>query len=242
MKNSIILFVLGILGYLTSNAQLKIGFTGGIDYSKMIIHREYQDDFGIQGIPGYHFGLATKYQVGKNVSLMTDFLFAKKGFSQPTSQAMLDKDRLSYNVSDVNVSLYYIEIPVLTEFKVEFEKMNVLFGIGPYISYGIDGDINMDIKSASSSINYSDKIRWSKSNGMGSDINESIVDNLGYSQIKRFDYGPIVRFGIEYNSFIVNAEFQYGLANLMWEYRQQERMNNQSLGLSFKYLFNLNKQ
>lgn len=242
MKHSIILFVFSILGFLTSNAQVKIGFTGGIDYSKMIIHREYQDDFGVQGIPGYHFGLASKYKVGKNVSLTTDFLFAKKGFSQPTSQTMLDKDRLIYNVSDINVSLYYIEIPVLTEFKAEFEKMNVIFGIGPYISYGIDGDINMDIESATSSINYSDKIRWSKSNGMNSDINESIVDNLGYSQIKRFDYGPIVRFGVSYNSFSVNAEFQYGLANLMWEYRQQERMNNQSLGLSFKYLFNLNKQ
>jgi len=242
MKQSIILLAFVILGFLTSNAQLKIGFTGGIDYSKMNIHREYQDDFGIQGIPGYHFGLASKYKVGKNVSLTTDFLFAKKGFSQPTSQTILDKNRLINNVSDINVSLYYIEVPVLTEFKVKYEKMNVLFGIGPYISYGIDGDINMDIESASASINYSDKIRWSKSNGIGSDINESIVDNLGYSQIKRLDYGPIVRFGVEYNSFIVNAEFQYGLANLMWEYRQQERMNNQSLGLSFKYLFNLNKQ
>jgi len=242
MKQSIILLAFGILGFLTSNAQLKIGFTGGIDYSKMNIHREYQDDFGVQGIPGYHFGLASKYHVGKNLSLTTDFLFAKKGFSQPPSQVILDKDRLIYNVSDINVSLYYIEIPVLTEFKVEYEKMNVLFGIGPYISYGIDGAINMDIESASASINYSDKIRWSKSNGMGSDINESIVDNLGYSQIKRFDYGPIVRFGIEYNSFEVNAEYKYGLANLMWEYRQHERMNNQSLGLSFKYLFNLNKQ
>jgi len=242
MKQSIILFALGILGFLTANAQVKIGFTGGIDYSKMNIHREYQDDFGIQGIPGYHFGLASKYQISKSVNLTTDFLFAKKGFSQPTSQVILDKDRLIYNVSDIKVSLYYIEIPVLTEFKVEYEKMNVLFAIGPYISYGIDGNINMDIESASASINYSDKIRWSKSNGMGSDTNESIVDNLGYSQIKRLDYGPIVRFGVEYNSFIVNAEFQYGLANLMWEYRQQERMNNQSLGLSFKYLFNLNKQ
>jgi hypothetical protein len=242
MKQSIILFVLGILGFLTSNAQVKIGITGGIDYSKMSIHREYQDDFGIQGIPGYHFGLASKCQIGKNISLTTDFLFAKKGFSQPTSQTILDKDRLIYNVSDVNVSLYYIEIPVLTEFNVEFEKMNVLFGIGPYISYGIDGDINMNIRSASSSVNYSDRISWSKSNGIESDINESIVDNLGYSQIKRLDYGPIVRFGVEYNSFIFNAEFQYGIANLMWEYRHQERMNNQSLGLSFKYLFNLNKK
>ena len=242
MKQSIILLAFVILGFLTSNAQLKIGFTGGIDYSKMSIHREYQDDFGVQGIPGYHFGLASKYHVGKNLSLTTDFLFAKKGFSQPPSQVILDKDRLIYNVSDINVSLYYIEIPVLTEFKVEYEKMNVLFGIGPYISYGIDGAINMDIESASASINYSDKISWSKSNGMGSDTNESIVDNLGYSQIKRLDYGPIVRFGVEYNSFIVNAEFQCGLANLMWEYRQQERMNNQNLGLSFKYLFNLNKQ
>jgi len=243
MKLSIILSVLITLGFLTSNAQLKIGITGGIDYSKTNIHRSYQDDFGVKGIAAYHFGLASEYKVNENLYFTTDLLFAKKGFTQPTTQETFGKDFLTYNVSDVKVSVNYIEMPVLTEFKVRFEKMNVLFGIGPYIAYGIGGRINLDIESAATIVNFSDNIYWSKFDWIREGtINESIVYNLGHSKIRRFDYGPMIRFGVEYNSFAINAEFQYGLANLMYEYAMSERMNNQSLGLSVKYLFNLNKE
>ena len=242
MKHSIILFVCLILGSLTSNAQLKIGITGGIDYSKTNIHRLYQDDFGIQGIATYHFGLASEYKVNENIYFTADLLFAKKGFSQPTSQETYGNDFLTHNVSDINVSVNYIEIPLLSEFKVKFEKMNVLFGVGPYIAYGIGGKINLNIESGSTSYNFSDKIYWSKFDWMRSaNLNESIVYNLGQSKIQRFDYGPIVRFGVEYKSLVVNAEFQYGLSNLMYEWSKYESMHNQGLGLSVKYLFDLKK-
>ena len=242
MKHSIILFTILIFGSLTSNAQLKIGITGGIDYSKTSIHRLYQDDFGIQGIAAYHFGFASEYKVNENVYFTADLLFDKKGFTQPISQETYGNDFLKHNVSDINVSVNYIEIPILSEFKVKFKKMNVLFGIGPYIAYGIGGKINLDIESGSASINFSDKIYWSKFDWMRSaTLNESIVYNLGQSKIQRFDYGPVVRFGIEYNSFVVSAEYQYGLANLMYEWSKYESMHNQGLGLSVKYLFSLKK-
>ena len=243
MKQCLIFLAFLILGTFSSNAQLKFGITGGIDYSKTNIHRYYQDDFGILGKAAYHFGLSAEYQVNEKVYFTADLLFAKRGFSQPNSQETTGNDFLTHRVSDINVSVNYIEIPVLSEFKVKFDQMNVLFGVGPYIAYGIGGKINLNIESGSNTANFSDKIYWSKFDWIrNANLNESIVYNLGQANIQRFDYGPVVRFGIEYNSFALNAEYQYGIANLMYEWSKYESMHNQSLGLSVKYLFSLKKQ
>lgn len=225
---------------LTSNAQFKFGVTAGIDYSKTNIRRYYQDDFGIFGKATFHFGLSSEYRINEKVNLTADLLFAQKGFTQPIKQESTGNDFLIHNVSDVNVSVNYIEMPILTEFKVPFDKMNVHFGVGPYIAYGIGGKINLDIESGSNSVQFSDKIYWSKFDWIrNASLNESIVYNLGQANIQRFDYGPVVRLGVEYKSFSVNAEYQYGLANLMYEWSINESMHNQRLGLSFKYLFSL---
>lgn len=242
MKQCLIFLCILILASLTSKAQLKLGITGGIDYSKTNIHRLYQDDFGILGKATYHFGLSSEYKVNENVYLTTDLLFTQKGFTQPTSQATTGNDFLMHNVSDINVSVNYIEIPVLSEFKVNFDKMNVFFGVGPYIAYGIDGKIKLNIESGSNIYKFTDKIYWSKYDWIRNpDLNKSIVYNLGQANIQRFDYGPVVRFGIEYKSLKVNAEYKYGLANVMYEWSKYESMHNESLGLSVKYLFNLKK-
>lgn len=244
MKKSIILCMIGILGFLSSNAQFKIGLTGGVDIPKMIIHREYVNDFRIQipVNPAFHVGLATECKVNDNFSIAADLLFAKKGFFQSYSENRYPSAGSTDSASTVAVSLYYIEIPVLMEFKARFEKMNVIFGIGPYVGYGMGGNVILDIRSPSGDIHYSENVRWSKYQGYNGNIGERIVYDTGYSQIKRLDYGPAVRFGFQFNSLVLSAEYKYGLANLMWEYRNNERMNNQTMGLSIRYLFNLKKQ
>lgn len=239
MKQSIILFAILFCGSLISNAQLKIGITGGIDYSKTSIRRLYQSDFGIQGKPTYHFGLTSEYKLTDKVFLATDLLFSKKGFKQPTVQEVTANDPQVYKVSYVDVSVDYLEMPVIPEFKVKFEKMNVLFGVGPYVAYGIGGKIKMNIESGTSMSSYSTNIFWKKSDWIRSnDLNKSIAYNLGQANIQHFDYGSVVRMGIEIHSITVNAEYQYGLSNLMYEWSINESMHNQRLGLSVKYTFN----
>ena len=241
MKKIIILSIICILAFLSLNAQIELGICGGADYTTMNIKLEYQNFLGIQGIPAYHFGIVSKYAIKENFYITTDLLLSKKGFTHSNSQIISQISGLSDSITDFKVSLYFIEIPVLAEFKVKFEKMNVLFGIGPYISYGINGKVSLDINSVSTDLNYSEKVRWSKYNVNTDNIGESIVHDYGYSQIKRFDYGTSIRFGVEYNSIILNAEYKYGLANLMWEFRKYEIINTQTIGLSLIYIFNLIK-
>lgn len=236
MKKNFFLGIICVLGFLSSNAQIQLGITGGVDYSSMNTRLEYQNVLGIKGTSSYHFGIASKYSVKENFYLAADLLFSKKGFRQSNRQYFRD------SLTNFNVSLYYIELPILMEFKAKFEKVNILFGIGPYISYGIGGNVKLDINSLSTDLNYSEKIRWSKYYSDPNNIGERIVYDYGYSKIKRLDYGAAIRFGVEFNSFILNAEYKYGLANLMWEFRKYERMNNQSIGLSLVYLLKAKKQ
>jgi hypothetical protein len=238
MRHSTILFAILILGSLTSNAQLKIGLTGGIDYSKTNIRRLYRNDFGVQGKATFHFGLTSEFKLADKVFLATDILFSRKGFQQPTIQEVTANDPQLYKVFDVDVSADYIEMPVIPEFKVKFEKMKVLFGVGPYIAYGVGGKINMKIASGTNTNSFSTNIFWKKFDGnRNGDINKTIAYNLGQANIQHFDYGPIVRLGIEIHSITVNAEYEYGLSNLMYEWSANESMHNQRLGLSVKYTF-----
>ena len=236
MKKKFILGIVCALGFLSSNAQIQLGVTGGADYTTMNVRSEFQNVLGVKGTSSYHFGIASKYSVNENVCLAADLLFAKKGFQQSDRQYGTD------SLTNFDVSLYYIELPVLMEFKVKFKKMNVLFGIGPYVSYGIGGNVKLDITSPSTNLSYTEKIRWDKYNSDPTNVGESIVYDYGYSKIKRLDYGVVTRFGIEFNSFILSAEYKYGIANLMWEFRKYERMNNQSIGLSLVYLLKAKKQ
>jgi len=242
MKKKFIFGIACVLGFLSSNAQIQLGVTGGVDYSTMSIRREYQNDLGVKGTSSYHFGITSKYSVNENFYLAADLLFSKKGFKQSNSQFAPQSNSAVDSLTNFDVSLYYIELPVLMEFKVKFKKMNVLFGIGPYVSYGIGGNVKLDITSSSTNLSYAEKIRWDKYYSDPTNIGERIVYDYGYSKIKRLDYGAVTRFGIEFNSFILSAEYKYGIANLMWEFRKYERMNNQSIGLSLVYLLKTKKQ
>lgn len=180
MKISLILLIIVLLAGFNSSAQLKFGLTGGIDYSKTNIHRLYRSDFGIEGKATFHFGLTSEYKLSEKVFLATDLLFSRKGFKQPTVQEVTANDPQPYKVSDVDVTVDYIEMPVIPEFKVNFEKMNVLFGVGPYIAYGIGGKINMNIASGTNTNNFSTNIFWKKYNEIeNGDLNKRIAYNLG---------------------------------------------------------------
>lgn len=237
MKNHLICLSIILLCSITARAQFKIGVTSGIDYTKLSIHRSTANDYGIQGKAAFRAGLASELKLNEKVYLTADLLFSKKGFQQTVGQEATGKDHLVYQVSDVDVSLNYIEMPVVPQFKVGFKKMNVLFGVGPYLAYGFGGKFEGNIHSGTTTTHFKEDFYWSKSSWRpDEDPTKVIVQNLHQSNIKRFDFGPVVRFGIEFKTISINAEYQYGLPNLYCEWRKYESIHTQRLGLSVKYL------
>jgi hypothetical protein len=251
MKKIVLISIVCAFLFGSLKAQIKLGISGGLDYASMNVKFQYLSDFGIKGIPAYHFGLTTVHPIKENLFITADLLFSKKGFIQSISQHYAHPwSGFSDSLTEFKVPLYYIELPILMEFKVKFEKINIFFGFGPYIEYGIDGKVTLNIQSTmkapgythSTSLNYSENVHWNKYPFNSNNFGKIIVDDYGYTKIRRFDYGSTVRFGIGFSSFILNAECKYGFANLMWTYRKYEKMNNRSLGLSLVYFFHSKKQ
>ena len=160
MKKITVFIFVCALGSLSVNAQFKPDFTAGIDYTSINLKRGYPTDQDLYGTLGYHFGFELKLPLKENLNISTGLLLSKKGFTQkfihPFRSPIAEYD----SVTKFNVSYYYLELPILMEFKAKFDKMNVLFGVGPYVSYGIAGNVNLQINSLSTDYSYSEKIRW----------------------------------------------------------------------------------
>lgn len=228
MKSKIAFLVICIFGIMSLNAQIRFGVRGGIDYSSMNVKFNYQNDSGIKGLLSYNIGLISDFKIKENLFLTTGLLLSKKGFTQEIEN--LD------SITKFKVSPCYIEVPLLGEYKLKVHKLKMIFGFGPYFSYGIFGSVDLDIKSNTIDINYSENIRWSKYGYLLLTENEQIVYNFRYSQIKRVDYGISFAFGLEYEPLILSIRYSYGLANIMWEYSSNEKMSNQSIGISVTYM------
>jgi hypothetical protein len=237
MKKLIISTSIGISLSVSTFAQLSLGISCGYDYSTMNVKLNSEKSFGIKGVPAYHIGLDVKHPVNQNFSLASGIYLLKKGFNQKITNHLV----LSDSTTKFNVSMYCLEVPVLAEFKSSFEKFNVLFGVGPYFSYALGGKIGLNVKSPSNTINYEEDLPFSKNFDMNPTAEENIINESGYGGLKRFDYGAMVRLGVQYKSVILSAEYKYGIKNLMWEYGMNEKINTQSLGLSMTYLFSLSK-
>jgi hypothetical protein len=130
--------------------------------------------------------------------------------------------------------LTYLEIPIYLKFTTKIKESNFFYGVGPYISYGLKGKITTDITGRNNST-YVDIIKWDKSTDY---LTSDLVENYGYSKLKRFDFGIGTVVGYKYKNFMVTASYKFGLHNFMWEYSQDEKMSNSCLSLSVGYFFN----
>ena len=237
MKRSLLICLVCVFGFNSINAQIEPGITGGIDLTSINLKREYPSALNIQGTLGYHIGLDLRLPIVENLNLNTGLLLTKTGFKQILSYPFRSSLAEYDSVITFNVSAYNIEVPILLEFKAKFEKMNILFGIGPYVSYGLFGKVNLDIQSLSTDINYSENIRWKPYYEPSEELGKQLIYQSGYSQIKRLDYGAMIKFGIQFKTLTINAEYKYGIANRMSAYGLHEKMNNQSLGIGLTYQF-----
>lgn len=237
MKRTILLSIFFVIAYLSINAQIKTSITGGLDFAKVNLKSKNQNDIGIFALPGYHFGMEFKLPAKENLSITTGLIVSKKGFKQSSSipfrSAALEYDSLT----TLRTSSYHIEIPILIEFKSTFDKINVLCGVGPYLSYGFAGEESINISSYYINYDYSEKMQWKPySHGIITrSIGQDLIDESGFTSMRRLDYGTMIRLGVELRSFTLNAEYKHGLSNLLWEYRKYEKMNSESIGLSIIY-------
>lgn len=114
------------------------------------------------------------------------------------------------DVVDGSISMAYLQVPVFAAYKFPIsDNMKLAIKAGPYVSYGL----------------YGSDIEWydgGKSNVFDSD-----------GGFKRFDAGVIAGVSLDFNQFVIGAEYSRGLTKMASDYS----MFNQAFGVVLGYKF-----
>jgi hypothetical protein len=235
MKKAIVCFII-LLSSVVSFGQVSIGLSAGADLSTMSISLRDLSSFRIRPVQGYNAGLVADLKLNDNLSLWSGLYVTQKGFNQHIKYYYAPP-RVD-STADMTIRITCIEIPVYLKFNTNMKKGNFFYGVGPYVSYAIQGNIKTRITGRDNE-SFTDKIKFDK---IYDNINSDLVNSYGYTRIKRLDFGIGTMLGFRISNIILTASYRYGLHNLMWEYFQDEKMNNSSLSLSVGYMFHKNLQ
>jgi hypothetical protein len=153
------------------------------------------DKLSLNAVPRFNVGVMIDFPIVSKLFIKTGLLFNTKGAR--SDQFMGMPMSLEYNIA-------YLEIPLSALYKVPLNSGHLLFGFGPYLSYGIIGYTQNSI----ANIYMDERIVFA-------DEYESITPYV-WRNIKPFDYGGNLFFGYEFESgFSCQVNMQLGMANII---------------------------
>jgi hypothetical protein len=228
MKKIVVLFAIICLPIL-SYAQFSAGISAGSNISTMSINLRDLSTFRINPTVGYNANVIIDFKLNPGLSISTGLSISRKGFNQHIKYFYMPG---LDTTADMSTELTYLELPITLKFNTTLGQINIFYGFGPYISYGLNGKITTEITGRNNET-LIDKVKWNKSR----DFQSGLVNTYGYANLNRLDIGLGSIVGLKYKNVFISASYQYGLKNLMWEYYQDEKMSNSCLSISFGYFF-----
>lgn len=231
MKTGSILIagVLTIVACSVVQAQRPTAFIkGGVNFANISIKENGGTDDNNM-LVGFHVGLQGDLPFLGFLSIQPGIFFSTKGSKTQTGSPS------DANYFKATTNPMYVEIPVNAVFKAPItEQTNFFVGAGPYIAMGIAGKNKVDYKIANASFHSEKNIEWT------SDENSSDpLANLGYSRMRRFDYGLNGTAGVEGNKAIVSVNYGYGLSKLRPDSKNSVNDNNKHRVISITVGFKL---
>lgn len=198
MKTLINLSLLFSMILLAFNASGQtFGIRAGFNLADMTAKEDgerYDDDWKMK--PAFHFGGIVHFPVNEFFAAETGLLFTSKG-TRVSEDGSDGDDSWKYKVC---VNMYYIEIPITGQFRYELDDITPFITFGPYIGFGITGNV----KETYTENNDKEKDKWYIHWGNDEDNDD----------FKRFDAGLIFGAGAEYGSFQFGLNYNLGLANI----------------------------
>ena len=152
----------------------------------------------IKPLGGFQAGATYEISLSGVISVEPGLFYSSKGYRNEPTEEYYDKRKLT---------LYYLDVPIHLKYKMVLGKTTLFAGFGPYFSFGLSGQMNIDGN------------RYDKE-----------FEDLG---LKRFDGGLSFTTGLEYGKFQAGAYYQLGLVNLN-DYDVLYR-KNRVFGLSLGY-------
>ena len=192
------IFCLMFVAFIAMAAQAQITWNAkaGLGFAKC------KSDMATKNALVWKAGVGLEKPLSANWSIMPSLEFAMKG----TKYA---EGRVSIGVSEPELSLSYIQIPVLAAYRFHVNNsLNMVLKAGPYIAYAIKGDYE------------------------GYDIFEKDEFD-GEEMGKRLDYGLDLGVDLEYQRYVVGFEYEYGFSSIEKDFDTKTSAMYLTIGYKF---------
>lgn len=239
MRN--ISFVILLLVYIPSQAQLAIGCKSGIGISAgSFKQNNYRDEFKVGFIPAFNIGAVAEAKVGDMFGLLMEMTYSSKG-------TLVKRNGVEYIKNKHRLN--YIDFPLLLTTKFEIESKRFFAGFGPTLSYWLNGSgvvrgeeleewdlerLKYNLIVQPEKINAEDDVLINDFNS----LQFSLSFCFGHEMKMR--EGQKLLISLKYDAghtFLSNTkEVSYPLGS----YSPDFRSNNQVISLSAYYLFDFN--
>lgn len=213
---------LGFAATAQNNSKVSFGLRGGFDYQNINGKNQNGDKLKFDMVPRFNVGAVIEIPLADQFFIQPALLYSTKG-------AQAKNSYLGFPMS-TEFKLGYLELPVNLVYKPTLGTGNLMLGFGPYIAYGIGGDVEYTIDGNSSK----DKIEFTE--------NYTSANPFESRHIKPLDYGGNILFGYQFaGGLSAQLNAQLGLA----EMRAKNSMNpssevsfkNTGFGISLGYMF-----
>ncbi|MBP2834050.1 PorT family protein [Aquimarina sp. U1-2] len=197
---------------------LKLGIRGGFNLSNQRIDTEFfniEDD--TEAKSGLQIGVVLYAPFkNSNFGIQPSLMFKGKGYR-------FDENILLVDV-EVTSSPLYLHAPVPIVYNFNIGKTSLFAGAGPYVSYGIGGEIDTTGDVGAIDFFTDSDIEWG---------NEQFEDTY-----RPFDWGAVFTVGVRISpAWQVDISYEAGLQNIVPEGDDDTSIKNRSLGCSLVYFF-----
>lgn len=194
----------------TTVGRTSFGFTAGVNWYNINGKNASGADLSNKLKTGFTGGVNVQIPLGAGTYLQPGVEYTQKGAEWQNGN---------------KVTLGYIDVPVNLLFKPSLGSSNVVVGFGPYIGYGVNGNVKAN-NGTERSVIFNDEYSLSEAADL---------------QYKRLDAGANVLAGVELSSGLsLTAKGQLGLKNInpdMGIANDQRKYRNTGFGLSLGYRF-----
>jgi len=199
------------------NGKMSFAVLGGVNFQNLNGKAYNGDKLNNDMLLGFHFGANAMIPIAPEFYFQPGLLFSIKG----------DKNKSAESTSTTKIN--YLEMPLNMVYRAALGNGFVMLGFGPYLAYGISGNV----KTTGSSLTLDRKIKFKSTVGAG--------DDLLVPYYKAFDAGGNIFIGYEMASGIfLQLDTQFGMLNISSDYQDpndKSVVKNTGFGLSAGYRF-----
>ncbi|MDL2255285.1 PorT family protein [Parabacteroides sp. OttesenSCG-928-G06] len=201
----------------------------------------------------YNFSATVEYNLPKNFFLQTGLEFSGKGakiqddksgvimgeeLSEYGDFPGIDPDAAYYHAIETKgkITTQHLTLPLMAGYRLVFsDGVRMNFSLGPYFAYGVGGKTKMDHFFAYRKVYLSDNYNeLHPGSEYDSIVLESFLAGNSFDIFKRFDMGLRGNVGVEYQRFLFNVGYEYGLTNQYKDNTYSSRNMNLFATLGFR--------